>query len=79
MIAMKKLGITLAFVAGVGGAVISSPIANASEMHAGPSYSNNSGGCFYNNQWHDRCDDNHRNNRDRDRNRHNDHDNNRHH
>lgn len=81
MIAMKKMGITLAFVAGVGAAVISSPTANASEMHAGPSFSHNSQGCFYDNQWHDWCDDNHRDRRDRDRNRdrHNDHDNNHHH
>lgn len=50
MIAMKKLGITFALTAGIGAAVISSPIANASEMHAGPSFSHNSG-CFYDNQW----------------------------
>ncbi len=76
MIAMKKLGITLAFAAGVGAAVISSPVANASEMHTGPSFSHNSG-CFFDNQWRDWCSDNQRNHRDRDRNRnhHNDHDN----
>ncbi|MBJ8345127.1 hypothetical protein JGU72_10680 [Antrihabitans sp. YC2-6] len=82
MFGMKKIGMTLALAAGIGGAVLAAPAANASPVHGGSDVAQSSG-CYFNYQWYDICptnridrDDRDRRDRRRDRDHHEDHGNN---
>ncbi|NMN93688.1 hypothetical protein [Antrihabitans stalactiti] len=69
---MKKFGMSLVIAAGIGGGLLSAPVANAAPSNTGTDLSQGSG-CFVYSQWYDICPSNHDNDdRDRERRRNRD-------
>jgi hypothetical protein len=70
---MKKFGISMAIAAGIGGALLSAPVANAAPVaKASPTVGADlaqGNGCYFNNNWYDICPSMNHDNDDRDRER----------
>ena len=72
MLGMKKFGISLAIAAGIGGALLSAPVANAAPSNTGVDLSQGGTGCYVYSQWYDICPSNNNDDRDRERRRNRD-------